>query len=514
MTQTGADALARILSANGIDTCFANPGTTEMHLVAALSRDHSITSHLCLFEGVATGAADGFARMARRPACTLLHLGPGLANGLANLHNARKAATPVLNIVGEHALPHIAHDAPLTADIAGLARPVSKAVATPKSTANIATLTTTMLEEIQTAPMGVGTLIMPNDIAWGEVTPGNPVPVAVPAPALPSPDAVAEAARALGEPGALFILGAPHITARAVALAHGIAAATGARLLGEAAIARLSRGGDVPLLTRIPFQIDAALAELKNTTHAVLAGARAPVAFFAYPGRPSALLPQAAQTHTLCPPESDLEAALEALATAVGADAAHAPAALPALIDGAITPESLGPAIAHALPEHAIVADESVTNGAHLYPACAGAPAHDWINNRGGSIGYSMPLAVGCAAACPDRPVLAVVGDGSASYTPQALWTMARSKMNVTVVILSNRRYRILANEMSNIGAGEPDARSDPLLSLEDPAIGWVELAQGYGVPGQSVSDAAALSKAVAKAMAQPGPQLIEAVMV
>jgi len=514
MTFNGADALVRVLVENGIDTCFSNPGTTEMHLVAALTRDAGIANHLCLFEGVATGAADGFARMSGRPAATLLHLGPGLANGLANLHNARKAASPVLNIVGEHALAHIAHNAPLTADIEGLARPVSKSVATLRDPGDIGPATRAMLADIQSGERGVGTLIMPNDVAWGDAAADNLPSVAI-APAAPPDDAaVAAAATALATPGAVLLLGAPHLTRRKQALALAIAAKTGARLLAETATARTSRGGGLPALTRLPFQIDAALETLKVARTAVLAGARAPVAFFAYPGRPSALLPAACRTLALCPPEADVEAALEALAARLEvAPAEPVATALPTIPDGQITPAALGAAVANALPEGAIVADESVTNGAALYPACAAAPAHDWINNRGGSIGYSLPLAVGAAAACPDRPVLAIVGDGSAAYTLQALWTMARAGMNVTVVVLSNRRYRILANEMSKIGAGKPDARSDPLMSLDNPPIGWTDLARGFGVAGARAATAPELHRAIRDAIASPGPHLIEAAM-
>lgn len=513
----GADLLARVLVAHGIDTCFANPGTTEMHLVAALARQKGLTTHLCLFEGVATGAADGYARMAGRPAATLLHLGPGLANGLANLHNARKAASPVLNIVGEHAQAHIAHDAPLASDIAGLAKPMSKVVVTLHDTAEIATAAAQMLHDIQTGPRGVGTLIVPNDVAWDAASPVNPRPLPLKAVPGVTPDDVAAAAAALARPGAALIIGAAHLTRRAQALAHAIADATGARLLAEAATARTSRGGGLPALQRIPFQIDAALALLAGTRHAVLAGARAPVAFFAYPGRPSALLPADCKTHPLSRPEADTEAALAALAGALGATPpelrSEPPAAAAPTPAGAITPEALGAAVAHALPEGAIVVDESVTSGAQLYPACAAAPAHDWLNNRGGSIGYSLPVALGAATACPDRPVLAVVGDGSAAYTIQALWSMARARANITVIVLSNRRYRILAGEMPRIGAGSPDAATDPLLSLDDPAIGWRELAQGFGVPGESIDEAPALSAAIKRAVEAPGPRLIEVVM-
>ncbi|MDQ2094976.1 acetolactate synthase large subunit [Rhodalgimonas zhirmunskyi] len=512
----GADALAQVLAQNGVDTCFANPGTTEMHMVQALTGRHGIKNHLCLFEGVASGAADGYARMARRPAATLLHLGPGLANALANLHNARKASTPVLNLVGEHALDHIAHNAPLTSDIATLAAPMSKSVVTLTETSQIAAQTRQILTDMQTGTPGVGTLIVPNDVAWGQAAPGNVPPVDLPPLALPDDRTVEAAAKALKSDGAMLILGHPFITARMQELAYAICTATGATLMGEAATARTARGAGLPNLPRIPFQIDAALAHLKDVRQAVLAGAKAPVAFFAYPERPSALLPPACTETTLCTADDNLEGALEALAEAVGAKPVKAdPGQLPAAPgEQAIDAEILGAAVANALPEGAIVIDESVTNGLYLYANGGTSPvAHDWINNRGGSIGYSMPVAIGAAVACPDRPVIVVTGDGSASYTPQSLWTMARSGLNITVVVLANRRYKILANEMSKIGAGEPDEGSDPLLSLDQPPIDWSALSKGYGVPATRVETGAALMQQIRRAVAEPGPSLIEAVM-
>ena len=282
------------------------------------------------------------------------------------------------------------------------------------------------------------------------------------------------------------------------------------------ATARTARGAGLPNLPRLPFQIDAALERLKDVRHAVLAGAKPPVAFFAYPERPSALLPPSCQETTLSTAEGDVEGALAALAEALGAKPVKAdPGPMPAAPgDVAITAETLGAAVAHALPEGAIVVDESVTNGLYLYANGGTAPvAHDWINNRGGSIGYSMPVAIGAAAACPDRPVIVVTGDGSASYTPQSLWTMARGGQNITVVVLANRRYKILANEMSKIGAGEPDAGSDPLLSLDQPPIDWVALSGSYGVPGTRAETGAELLAQLRRAIASDGPALIEAAM-
>ncbi|RVV99227.1 acetolactate synthase large subunit [Mesobaculum littorinae] len=512
----GADALIGALVEGGVDTCFANPGTTEMHLVAALGRAPGMTTHLCLFEGVATGAADGYARMTGRPAMVLLHLGPGLANGMANLHNAKKAATPLVCVVGEHATHHLAYDAPLAADIEGMARTVSDVVITPDTPDHVARDTADLLGRLTRGDTRVGTVVMPNDVAWSPVSAEITRPDPRPAPAQDAPAirAAADTLRAAGNKG-LLLLGAPRLTRRAAALASAIGAATGCAVRTEAAVARMERGRDTHPLTRVPFHVDLALEALKDVAQAVLVGAREPVAFFAYPDRPSRLLPEGCGVTAIAPPLSDIEAPLAALAEALGA-ATTAPVTAPDASpggDGPITPDTLGASVAATLPEGAIVVDESITNGAPMFTACAAAAPHDWLNNRGGSIGYSMPVSVGAATACPDRRVLCVTGDGSAAYTPQALWTMARGRLDVTVVILANRAYRILANEMSKIGAGRPDGTTMPMMELTDPTPDWVKIAEGHGVPGVRVDTAADLTQALARAHATPGPTLIEAVL-
>ncbi len=512
MPRNGADTLVRTLADLGVDTCFANPGTTEMHLLAALGREQRMTLHLCLFEGVATGAADGYGRMKGRPAVSLLHLGPGLANGMANLHNARKAATPVLTLVGEHASYHSQFGAPLTADIEGMARTVSDWVATPRSAGELAGLTAQMVAAAQGAGR-VATLVVPNDTAWDEDD--TPAPVCeVAEPEMPTSTDI-DAAAAVLKPGAAMLVGSPFVTARMAALATAIGAKTGCTVLTEAAVARMARGRGVAPLTRIPFHVDFATEALKSLHTAVLVGAGDPVAFFAYPDRPSRMLPPDCRVLPLAVPLADIEAVLERLADAVGAVPAPVAArVLPPVPEaGPITPRTLAAAVATALPEGAIVVDESITSGVHLFGLCADAAPHDWINNRGGSIGYSMPVSVGCAAACPDRPVLCLTGDGSAMYTLQALWTMARAQMNVTVVVLANRRYNILANETSKIGAGEPVNATMPMLSLDDPAPDWVRLAEGQGVSAERCADALQLSEALRRALGSAGPHLIEAVL-
>lgn len=465
--------------------------------------------HLCLFEGVATGAADGYARMTGRPAAALLHLGPGLANGMANLHNARKADTPVFNIVGEHATYHLAFDAPLTADIQGMAATVSATVATPQSADEMGAVPARMLGQI--AQGGVATLVVPNDVAW---SPTDALPVmSQPAPRddfdhhqLPA------AARALRATGAALIIGAPFITRRMAGLAQAISASTGCAVFTEPAVARMERGGDIAALPRLPFHIDLATETLAGIKAAVLVGARVPVAFFAYPGRPSHMLPEAAEVLALATPQANAEQALEALAETLGASTKPATQATIPSYDPAapITAETLGQVVAAHLPPGAIVVDESITNGASLFALCGRGPAHDWINNRGGSIGYSMPVALGAAVACPDRKVLCITGDGSAFYTLQALWTMARGQHDVTVLVLANRSYRILSNESAKIGAGAPTEVTLPLMTLEQPAPDWVKLAEGQGVPARSVATAGGLAEALIEALAIAGPRLIE----
>ncbi|MEW5422818.1 acetolactate synthase large subunit [Amorphus sp. 3PC139-8] len=516
MTRNGADALVEALVAAGVDTCFANPGTTEMHLLAALGRHPGMHTHLCVFEGVASGAADGYARMTGKPAATLLHLGPGFANAMANLHNAKKANSAVVNIVGEHATYHLELDAPLTADIEGMAETVSDVVATLESADEVSAATNHALAEIAGPSARVATLVLPNDVAWSPTdVAGEPV---APAPALEfDAQAVARAARTLSEGGSgvALLLGAPFVTARMASLADAIQKKTGCRLFAESAVSRMERGGDTPPLPRVPFHVDPATEALAEVWAAVLVGARAPVAFFAYPGRRSELLPKGCETIAVSPLLADAEKALEALAAALEAKPEpHRPTLVaPADRSAVITPETLAATVAHALPEQAIVVDESITNGGFLYAYCGDAGRHDWINNRGGSIGYSTPVAVGAAVACPDRRVLTITGDGSALYTLQSLWSMARDQLDITVLILANRSYKILANEMSKIGAGNPGEREAPLLSLDHPEPQWTQLAQGFGVSAERATTVAELDAALRGAFSSSGPRLIEVVM-
>lgn len=510
----GAESLSHTLIAGGVDTCFTNPGTSEMHFVSALDRTNEMRCVLCLFEGVATGAADGYARMAEKPAATLLHLGPGLANGLANLHNANRAQSPIVNIVGDHAITHRQHDAPLASDIESAARTVSCWVRTSQSASAIARDTADAIVAARTPPGGVATLMLPADVAWSEGT--GPVKVSEPPSRATVPqETIREIAQLLrrGESPLLLLYG-PALRARGLAAAGRIAQATGAGLLGEMSNARLERGAGRVEIDRVPYVVEQAVEKLKPYRTVILAGAKAPVAFFAYPDKPGTLWRPDATIHTLATREQDIVQALEALADELGAkkDAPVAQLSRPAPPTGAITLESIGTALGALLPESAIVVDESITSGRNLFSYTRGVPPHDWLQNRGGSIGYGPPVAVGAAIACPGRKVIALEGDGSAMYTVQALWTQAREGLDVITVIFANRSYKILRGEMSNMNLGNPGPKALDMLALRRPELDWIKLAAGMGVPGSRVTTIDEFVRDFGRALRAQGPYLIEMV--
>ena len=513
----GAESLVRTLLAGGVDVCFANPGTSEMHFVAALDSVPGMRCVLGLFEGVVTGAADGYYRMLDRPASTLLHLGPGLANGLANLHNAKKAHSGVVNVVGEHATYHIELDAPLTSDIEGLARPMSHWVKTSPDAKTIAGDGALAIQAALQPPGQIATLILPADTAWN--LSDGPAAVPAPAPRAPVCDEAIDAAAALlgnGRPTTL-LLGGIALRERGLELAGRIAAKTGCKILSEWSNTRLERGAGRVQILRIPYVVEKALAVLAEAGQLVLVGAEAPIAFFAYPDKPSVLTDPDMPITELAAVDGDIEGALEALAEAVGAlttPPAHiADSRRPDIVDGAITPETIAPVLGALIPEGAIVVDESITTGRNFFPMTAGAPPHDWINNRGGSIGYGLPVAVGAAIACPDRKVVALEGDGSAMYTLQSLWTMAREGLDVTVIIFANHSYKILRGELTGVGVQNPGPRAVDMLSLNRPNLDWIQMARGMGVEAERVDDAAGLAKAFEAGLQSQGPYLIEARM-
>jgi acetolactate synthase I/II/III large subunit len=513
----GAESLVRTLVAGGVDVCFANPGTSEMHFVAALDRVEGMRCVLGLFEGVVTGAADGYFRMKGSPASTLLHLGPGLANGLANLHNAKKAHSGIVNIVGQHAGYHIGFNAPLTSDIEGLARPMSAWVRTSPDAKSIAADGAAAIAAAKSAPPQIATLILPADTAWNEADGIAEVPVDSQRVSY-SAKAVDEAARILRDDPAhtLVLMTGSALTAEALALAEQIAGKTGCKVMGQTYHPRMARGQGRFSIDRIPYVIELALPILKNFKHIVLVEANDPVAFFAYPNKPSMLKAEGTDVHRMTSWGENSVAALEALAGAVGAKPSDVkPQKLMELAKptGALTHASIAQAIAMAIPENAIIVDESITTGRGFFPPTAASKPHDWLQNMGGSIGFSTPVATGAAVACPDRKVICMVGDGSAMYTIQSLWTQAREGLNVLTIVFANRIYQILRGEFDGVGAGDPGQRAMDMLKIDGPTIDFVSLAKGMGVPARSVDNVDDFVKALAEGVADKGPRLIEVVM-
>jgi acetolactate synthase I/II/III large subunit len=512
----GAESLVRTLVAGGVDVCFANPGTSEMHFVAALDRVEGMRCILGLFEGVVTGAADGYFRMKGTPASTLLHLGPGLANGLANLHNAKKASSGIVNIVGQHAVYHIGFNAPLTSDIEGLARPMSAWVRTSPDAKSVSRDGAAAIAAAKSSPPQIATLILPADTAWNEADGIAQVP-AESQRASYSSAAVENAAKVLrGGTETLLLLSGNALTEEGLALAAQIGGKTGCKVLGQTYNPRMARGRGRFSIDRIPYVIEQALPILKDFRHIVLVEANDPVAFFAYPNKPSLLKPEGCEVHRMTSGGENSVAALEALASALGARPTDAkPQAMVELArpTGALTHASIAHAIAMAIPENAIVVDESITTGRSFFPPTAAAAPHDWLQNMGGSIGFSTPVATGAAVACPDRKVICMVGDGSAMYTLQSLWTQAREGLNVTTIVFANRIYQILRGEFDGVGAGEPGQRAQDMLKLDRPTLDFVALAKGMGVPGLAVTTADELVAALAEAMPDRGPRLIEVQM-
>jgi acetolactate synthase I/II/III large subunit len=509
----GAESLVATMLGGGVEVCFTNPGTSEMHIVAAFDRAIKMRCVLGLFEGVVTGAADGYARMAGKPACTLLHLGPGLANGLANLHNASRARTPIVNIVGQHATQHLQFDTPLKADIPGIAKPYSDWIRTSAAAAAVGKDAAEAIVAARTPPGHLATLIVPADLAWSE---GGQVSEAfdVPRPREVLSGKIDGAAAMLrsGLP-TCFLLAASALHGAGLKAAGRIARATGATLLAPYPFERMQRGADAPLVERIPYIFEQAAALLKEFRQMILVGATAPRSYFAHPSKESVPTRADCEIYPFAVPGENYVGALEALADVLDVGRTSMPAqenSRPAMPTGAITIPGLSAAIGAVLPENAVVIDESMTSGRGLMEATVGVGPHDWLGNTGGSIGIAMPLAVGAAVACADRRVLCLSADGSGMYTAQALWTMAREGLNVTTVIYANRVYGVLKREFSSLGLGEPGPRALDLFEIGRPDLDWVSLAKGMGVPGTRATSLQEFTQALRNGFASAGPTLIQ----
>ncbi len=513
----GAQSLIASLTASGIDTCFANPGTSEMHFVGALDSVPEMRAVLCLFEGVATGAADGYARMTGRPAATLLHLGAGLANGLSNLHNARRASSPIVNIVGDHATYHAQYDAPLASDVAGIARPVSVWVHSSSSAGTVGGDTALAVQAARAAPGQIATLILPADTAWSEADAVAPaLPVA--APAAVADEAVALAADLLRGGGNVAVLmrGAEVLSAEGLAIAGRIRRKTGCRVLCDTFAPRLERGAGVVEIERLPYFAEMLVDSLKDIDAIILVGAKPPVGFFAYPGKPSWCLPEGCRTHYLAQPHEDGAGALGALADALGADEAAEPVALavPDLPTAKFNAFTIGQVIARNLPRDAVISDDGATSSAPVLAALATAERHVHLPLTGGSIGQGLPVAVGAAVACPDRKVICLTGDGSGLYMPQALWTMAREKLDVITVVFANRAYKILSVEMGRVGVEQPGPVAKAMFDIGNPVIDWVMLGSAFGVQSTRATTITEFAEQFEAAVQGTGPHLIEAVLI
>jgi acetolactate synthase-1/2/3 large subunit len=509
----GAESVLRTLAASGVKVCFANPGTSEMHLVAAMDSVPSVRGVLTLFEGVASAAADGYARMAEIPAATLLHLGPGFGNAFANVHNAYKGRTPMVNLVGDHAVAHKPLGAPLASDIETVVRPASHWVRTASDARSAAPLTAEAVAAARA--LGVATLILPADAGWDEgagPAAARPVP-----PRAPVPDGALEAAaRALRSGRAALLLGGPTTREPGLRAAARIAAATGAEVFHDTFTPRLERGGGRPRARLLPYIVELALEALRGLDHLVIVGSRDPVGFFAYPGLPSRLADPDTEITVLAGPEEDAVAALEALAEAVGAPASPSVpplerVALPA--SGALDLQTLPAVIGALLPDDAIVVDEAVTASVFIQQATMGAGEHDYLYLTGGAIGWGLPAAAGAALGAPGRPVVCLEADGSAMYTIQALWTMAREGLDVTTIIVANRSYAILEFEFQRVGASGDGEAAHALMDIGRPELDFTAMARSMGVPARRVDDVAGLADAFRSAIAEPGPHVIEAVM-
>ncbi len=507
---TGAESLVRSLLASAVDTCFANPGTSEIHFVAAIDHVGGMRPVLCLFEGVATGAADGYARMAGRPAATLLHLGPGLANGLANLHDARRAMSPIVNIVGEHALSHLQFDAPLTSDIEGFARPVSTFVRTVRDVGEAGHDAAQAVAAARSTP-GVATLVVPADISWSRggsvAAPVEPVP---PRPvAMARITAVADALRSARRPA--FVMSGRVLRRSSLELAGRVAAATGARLYCDFLAPRIERGAGLVPVRRLAYFGERVIEELSGTDLLILIETDPPVAFFAYPNSPSELTPPGTRLLQLARRSEDGPSALAALADIIGSNAEAPQQAWvrPELPKGALTPSSAAAVIAALLPENAIVVDESCTSGMAVQPLCQGAAPHDWLAHTGGALGLGLPLSAGAAVASPGRKTLCLLGDGSAMYTLQSLWTLAREKLDVVAIVFANRAYAVINHELRRLGVSSGPAALS-MIDLTRPELRFVDLARGMGVEGSRVTTAESFASELKSALATRGPRLIE----
>ncbi len=511
----GAEALVKTFLRNGVDTVFANPGTSEMHFVAALDSHPEMHCVLCLFEGGTSGAADGYFRMKQDVAGTLLHLAPGFGNAFANVHNARKAGSGMVNVVGEHATHHLRYESPLKGDITGISQSVSHWTRVSPDAQSVAADGAEAIRVARSANGRIATLILPANTAW-EPAAGPAASLPAMAPDRPGTADIEAAAVRLSQEGAALIIGRNALYGPLRRVAGQIASRTGCRLMSDTFVPRMAKGAGAARLTQLLYPIGPKIDQLAGTRSITLLGSQRPVAFFAYPDTPSVPEPPGCPVDTLCTPDMDVRWTLETLADAVGVTndtpAQTFDLELPDIPGGELTLAKVGQAIVALMPENTILCNESVTSGMHVLPPMQTARPHEIIGGTGGAIGICLPLATGAAIACPDRKVIALSGDGSAMYTLQSLWTMAREALDITVVVFANRGYQILRNELENLGVDSYGRNAQAMFDVENPVLDWVSLARGHGVPAARAEHMEGFVKALTAGLESDGPSLIEVV--
>ena len=510
----GAISLVRTFLGNGLDTVFANPGTSEMHFVGALDSHPEMRCVLCLFEGGTTGAADGYFRMKRDVAGTLLHLAPGLGNAFANLHNAKKAGSGIVNVVGDHATHHLQYESPLKGDILGVSHAISDWTRVCSEAANVARDGRAAIDAARSLNGQIATLVLPANTAWDEVSAQEEFHSKTMPLRRPSEADIEQAAKRLSTRNAALMIGGEALFGELREIAAQIAAETGCRLLADTLVPRISKGAGVPVLDQLVYPVDPKIEQLKNTESITLLGCDRPVVFFAYPNKPS--LPESPNCEVvdLCAVTQDIEWTLCSLADSVGVSSRtrprRIPLDLPDVPTGEITLEKVGLALTSLIPENAIVCNEAITSGLTVIPPTMTARPHDVLGGTGGAIGLCLPCATGAAIACPDRKVIALTGDGSAMYTLQSLWTMARESLDITVIVFANRGYQILRDELKNVGIDRFGKNAQAMFDVENPMLDWVSLAKGHGVLASRPDDMDGFAKALSDGLSSDGPSLIE----
>lgn len=508
-----SEALIKTLISNGAEVVFANPGTSEMHLVAAIDNHPEIKPVLGLFEGVVSGAADGYARMSGKSAVNLLHLGPGLGNSFANIHNASKALSPMVNIVGDHATYHLKYNAPLTSDLDNLAKSVSDWVGRSNSVEDLCDLGNQAWQEANKFPGQISTLIVPADCAWEEYNGKIPTPLPKIGPTKIDDSLVHKSIETLNKDNSILFIGGKFLDEECINLAGLISTATGCRIVTDTFVSRIRRGAGLPIVEQVPYFSEMAEVFLKNTSGVVFIGSSAPVSFFAYPGKKSFLLPNETKIINLSSPSEDGLSALQALADECGNSTIEKQILQTKNVEmpiyGKLDSTNIGPLLGALIPENSIISDEAATSSLFVTPYTLGAKPHDWLSLTGGSIGQGLPLAVGASIAKPNRPVITLHGDGGAMYTIQALWTQARENLNITNIIFANNSYEILKIELDRVGAVETGKRAESMLSLENPIINWIQLSKSMGVPSFAPNTAEEFIKVFSHSVKEPGPSLI-----